>query len=355
MPDATRRSKQLAAPPASALPDFPANLLEFQRMFPDEEACRRYLELMRWPSGFTCERCGVSEDPLRLATRTGVLKCRSCLQHTRLTAGTIMQDTRTPLQVWFWAAYLVSTQTSGISALELQKQLGIARYETAFQMLHKLRASMVRPDRDPIGAQWPIEMDIVFVGGKHKGGGSGKTDKAPVIIAVEIRQKELRDPQTGKLVKRALAGRVRLRKLPNKSAAQVDRFSKDCIAPGAHIATDDGGEFEGLALCGYHHQPLPMLGNRARMDAWLPLVSAVTANLKAWLDGTFHGVSKPHLQAYLNEFMFRFNRRFYRPMSFRTLLGLGLHRTGPTYRGLYDRESAHIENPPADAVGASTG
>jgi hypothetical protein len=250
---------------------------------------------------------------------------------------------------------LVSTQTSGISALELQKQLGIARYETAFQLLHKLRAAMVRPDRDPIGVQWPIEMDITFVGGKHKGGGSGRTDKAPVIIAVEVRQKEVRDPQTGRVVKRALAGRVRLRKLPDKSAASVDRFAKDCIAPGARIATDDGGEFEGLPLCGFHHQPLPMLGNRARMDAWLPLVSTITANLKAWIDGTFHGVSKPHLQAYLNEFMFRFNRRFYRAVSFRTLLGLGINRTGPTYRGLYDRDWVHLENPPADADCSSTG
>lgn len=355
MSGAARRQKQITPPSAPPLPDFPANLLEFQRMFPDEGACRHYLELMRWPSGFTCERCGASEEPLRLATRIGVFKCRSCLQHTRLTAGTIMQDTRTPLQVWFWAAYLVSTQTAGISALELQKQLGIARYETAFQMLHKLRTAMVRPDQDPIGTQWPIEMDIVFVGGKHKGGGPGKTDKAPVIIAVEVRQKELRNPQTGKIVKRALAGRVRLRKLPDKSAAQVNRFAKDCIAPGAHIATDDGGEFEGLSGSGFHHHPLPMLGNRARMDAWLPLVSTVTANLKAWLDGTFHGVSKPNLQTYLNEFMFRFNRRFYRAMSFRTLLGLGIRRSGPTYREVYDRDWVPSENPPADAGGASTG
>lgn len=338
MSDANRRQKQAAPTSVTPLPDFPANLLEFHRMFPDEAACRRYLERMRWPSGFSCERCGASEEPLRLATRTGVLKCRSCLHQTRLTAGTIMQGTRTPLQVWFWATYLVATQTSGISALELQKQLGIARYETAFVMLHKLRAAMVRPDQDPIGAQWPVEMDIAFVGGQHKGGGSGKTNKAPVILAVEVRQKELRDPQTGKIVKRAMAGRLRVRMLPDKSAAQVNRFAQDCIAAGAHIATDDGGEFEGLPGCGYHHQPLAMLGNRARMDAWLPLVSTITANLKAWLDGTFHGVSKPHLQAYLNEFMFRFNRRFYRPMSFRTLLGLGIHRTGPSYQKLYERD-----------------
>jgi hypothetical protein len=250
---------------------------------------------------------------------------------------------------------LVATQTPGISALELKKKLGIARYETAFQLLHKLRAAMVRPDRDPIGADWPIEMDIAFVGGKHKGGGPGKTKQVPVIVAVEVRQREVRDAQTGKVVKCAVAGRVRLRKLPNKSAAQVDRFAKDCIAPGACIRTDDGGEFENLLQNGYNHQPLPMLHIRARMDAWLPMLSTVTANLKAWLDGTFHGVTKPHLQAYLNEFMFRFNRRFYRAVSFRTLLGLGVHRTGPTYRGLYDREWVHRDHPLAEAESVLTG
>lgn len=101
------------------------------------------------------------------------------------------------------------------------------------------------------------------------------------------------------------------------------------------IRSDDGGEFETLSSCGYQHQPLPMRGDRTRMDAWLPLVSTVTAHLKAWLDGTFHGVGKQHLQAYLNQFMFRFNRRFYRALSFRTLLQLGSLRLGPTYRSLY--------------------
>lgn len=259
-----------------------------------------------------------------------------------MTAGTIMHRTKTPIQVWFWAAYLVATQTPGISALEAQKKLGIARYETAYQVMQKLRSAMMRPGRDQIGDKWPLEMDITYIGGKHKGGVQGKTNKAPVIVGVEVRRKEGINPQTGKR-QRTLAGRMRLRKLPNKSATSVDKFVKDCIAHGATITTDDGTEYANLNALGYAHRPIAMRGDRAKMDLWLPMVSTVTANLKAWIDGTFHGVRKPHMQAYLNEFMFRFNRRFYRPVSFRTLLWLGTQHTGPTYRELYDGDWVHPE------------
>jgi hypothetical protein len=350
-----RPTDQRRIVPSAQLLEFPTNLLEFQRMFPDEAACLSYLQRLRWPSGFTCEACATVGEPFMLATRPRVVKCRACERETSVTAGTILHGTKTSLLVWFWAVFLVATQTPGISALELQKKLGIPRYETAFQLLHKLRAAMVRPDLDPIGAEWPTEMDISFVGGKHKGGGSGRTHKLPLIIAVERRRNQRRDPETGKIVERALAGRVRLRQVQNKSGAVVEKFAKDCIAPGAVIATDDGGEFESLASCGYRHQPLPMLGNRSRMDAWLPMVSTVTANLKTWLDGTFHGVRPQHLQAYLNEFMFRFNRRFYRAVSFRTLLGLGSIHVGPTYRSLYDGDWIHRDTPTSDAGCGKTG
>lgn len=320
------------------LPEFPANLLEFQRMFPDEAACLSYLRELRWPGGFACACCGSVGEPFTLQTRPRVLKCRVCQRETSVTAGTILHGTKTSLLVWFWAAYLVATQTSGISALELQKQLGIGDYETAFVLLHKLRAAMVGSDLDPIGAQWPTEMDIAFVGGKHKGQGSGRTQRLPVIIAVEVRRRQRHAPQAGKLAERALAGRIQLRHVPNTTASFVETFAKECIAPGAVIRTDDGGEFEALRTCGYQHQPLAIRGHDSRIDAWLPLVSTVTGMLKAWLDGTFHGVGKQHLQAYLNEFMFRFNRRFHRALSFRTLLGLGAVRLGPTYRSLYNRD-----------------
>jgi hypothetical protein len=248
-----------------------------------------------------------------------------------------MHRSKTSILVWFWAAYLVATQTPGISAMELQKKLGITRYETAFQLLHKLRAAMVRPNRDTIGAEWPLEMDIVFVGGIHKGGVQGMTDKTPVIIAVEVRRREIRDHKDGnKILRSALAGRVRLQQLPDKSAASVDKFAKDCIAQGAVIVSDDGTEFTNLLSLDFDHRPVPMRGDRAKMDRCLPMISRVTANLKTWIDGTFHGVRKQHLQAYLDEFMFRFNRRFYRSVSFQTLLQLGALHAGPTYREIYD-------------------
>lgn len=132
-----------------------------------------------------------------------------------------------------------------------------------------------------------------------------------------------------------LTGRIRLQILPTKSAASVDKFAKDCIAPSAVIVSDDGTKFTNLLGLGYDHRPEPMRGDRAKMDRYLPMISRVTTNLKTWIDGTFHGVGKHHLQTYLNEFMFRFNRRFYRQMSFRTLLGLGALRNSQTYQELY--------------------
>jgi hypothetical protein len=314
----------------------PITHLDFQRMFPDETACLLYLERVRWPSGFVCEKCSASGEPFRFAARPRVLKCRVCQQDASVTAGTVMHRSKTSIHIWFWAAYLIAAQTPGVSALELQKRLGIRRYETAFQLLHKLRAIMVRPDRDKIGTEWPLELDIVFVGGKHKSGVQGITDQTPVIIAVEIRHQEFRDSKTKKLITRTLAGRTRLQTLPNKSAASVDKFVRDCIAPGAVISSDSGTEFSNLLALGFDHRPVPMRGDRAKMDSYLPMISRVTANLKTWIDGIFHGVGKYHLQTYLNEFMFRFNRRFFRGVSFRTLLGLGTLHSGVTYQEIYD-------------------
>lgn len=322
---------------ASNLPfESPATYLDFQRMFPDETSCLQYLERLRWPNGFFCEKCSSTGEPFRLSTHPRKLKCRSCHHVESVTADTVMHRSKTDIHVWFWAAYLIAVQTPGISALELQKRLGITRYETAFQILHKLRAAMVRPDRDKIGADWPIELDIVFVGGKHKSGIQGKTNQTPVIIAVEIRHQEYVNPKTNKLIKRTFAGRARLQALPNKTAAVTNEFVKNCIAPGAVIVSDDGKEFANLRALGYNHQAIPMRGDREKMDTYLPMISKVTANLKIWIDGTFHGIGKHHLQTYLNEFMFRFNRRFFRPVSFQLLLGLGVIRTGLTYREVYE-------------------
>ena len=144
---------------ASSRLECPVTFFDFQRLFPDEAACLRHIEALRWPNGFTCEQCLTSGEPFRFSARLKVLKCRFCHQDTSVTAGTVMHRSKTNTLIWFWSIFLVSTQTPGVSALELQKKLGIARYETAFQILHKLRAEMVRPGRDKIGEKWPIELE----------------------------------------------------------------------------------------------------------------------------------------------------------------------------------------------------
>src|ERR1017187_6837322 len=169
---------------------FPTTLPEFQKVFPNDAACEKYLEAIRWPKGFTCPKCQENVEPYRYATRTSVvLMCKKCKANTSLTAGTVMQSTHMPLSVWFWAAYLVTTQTPGQSALQFQRQLGLKRYETAFMILHKLRAGMVRPERDSIGKEYPVEVDECLVGGETKGKGKGVHDKVVVVGAVEADRK----------------------------------------------------------------------------------------------------------------------------------------------------------------------
>ena len=127
---------------------FPKSLPQFQKLFPNNDACARYLEGARWPRGFECPHCGTKGEPFRFEARPGVLRCRHCRRDTSLTANTVMERTHSDLTTWFWAAYLVSSFTDGFSATQFQRQLGLTRYETAFQMLHKLRAGMVRSDRN---------------------------------------------------------------------------------------------------------------------------------------------------------------------------------------------------------------
>ncbi len=145
---------------------FPHSLPEFQRLFPDDAACAAYLEKARWGDGFACPHCGTAGEPFHFENRPGVLRCRKCRQNTGLTVGTVMERSHTPLNVWFWAAYLVASQTPGMSAVQFQRQLGLSRYETAFQILHKLRSGMVRPNQDRIGGRrWPETYRVLALKG----------------------------------------------------------------------------------------------------------------------------------------------------------------------------------------------
>jgi transposase-like protein len=229
------------------------------------------------------------------------------------------------LTQWFWVAYFVATQTPGCSALQLQRQLGIRRYETVWAMLHKLRRAMVHPDREPLKAK--VEVDEAYIGGPEAGlkGGRQLVDKALVVAAVEVRGR--------------VAGRVRLRVVPDASAAALTGFIKANVERGAVILTDGWRGYEPLASLGYRHRPR-IQGDSRRAGKLLPHVHRVFGNLQTWLRGTHHGVGNQHLQVYLDEFTFRFNRRRTPMAAFQTLLGLGTLHRPTTYDQLYGVESS---------------
>ncbi len=221
---------------------FPKSLPQFQKLFPNDAACAAYLEQTRWEKGFVCPLCKVKGEPYRFAARPGVLRCRACRNDTALTAGTVMERTRTPLTAWFWAAYLVASQTPGMSAVQFQRQLGLTRYETAFGILHKLRAGMVRPDQDRIGGIGRKSMSRSMKRGSAEGRAAkagASTDKSLVAAAVEVRR---RKPGTAT---RQAEGRPLRRSSADwpssadRSANSLCGFVESAVMPGSLIVTDD--------------------------------------------------------------------------------------------------------------------
>ena len=314
---------------------FPKSLPEFQRLFPDNESCVAYLLKLRFPDGFICPSCGAIGNPFRFPKRPSVMRCRKCFCNTGLTVGTVMEKSHTPLQIWFWAAYLVASQTTGMSAVQFQRQLGLTRYETAFQILHKLRAGMVRPDQDLIGIEGEhIEADETWIGGRTRGKGRGVHDKVLVACAVEVKRRKVKSPLNKRRNGR-YAGRVRLAVVPDRSAKSLCGFVESSVNKGMSIITDDWSGYSELKKRGFQHLAVAERGDPQVAEEYLPIIHLVFSNLKTWLRGTHHGVSHQHLQAYLNEFTFRFNRRFYPFNAFRSLLGIAGDISAPTYAELY--------------------
>jgi transposase-like protein len=270
--------------------DYPRTLLEFETRFASEEACRRYLVELRWPEGFVCPRCGHGKAWL---TSRGLYHCAGCHRQTSVTAGTIFQDTRKPLRLWFRAMWHVTSQKYGASALGLQRVLGLGSYETAWTWLHKLRRAMVRPGRDRLTSV--IEVDETYVGGAHAGKrGRGAAGKALVVVAVQ---------QEGSGI-----GRIRLRRVPDASFRSLCGAVQEAVEPGQVICTDGLYAYGGLAALGYDHQVVREEGEVGSRP--LPRVHRVASLLKRWMLGTHQGAIRPsHLDYYLDEFTFRFNRR----------------------------------------------
>ena len=271
--------------------EYPRNLTELEASFGTDEACRAYLARLRWPTGFVCPRCGSAKAwPVR-----DLWECGGCGCQTSVTAGTIFQDTQTPLPVWFRAMWWVTTQKNGASALGLQRVLGLKKYETAWTWLHKFRRAMVRPGRDLLTGR--VEVDECYVGGLEEGlPGRLNLKKALVIVAAQ---------EDGPGI-----GRIRMRQIVDASADSLVPFVRDSVEPGSVIHTDGWLGYLPLESKGYKHDVTFMKGKKKTPSELMPRVHRVISLLKRWLLGTHQGaVSHKHLDYYLDEFTFRFNRR----------------------------------------------
>jgi transposase-like protein len=273
--------------------DYPRTFQEFEAWFGSEADCRAYLRRLRWPGGFVCPACGMAEQPAGMSR--GLLRCRACGRQVSLTAGTIFQDTRKPLRTWFLAMWFITSQKNGVSALGLQRVLGLGSYETAWTWLHKLRRAMIRPGRDSL--QGEVEVDETYIGAPEQGmSGRETVGKAIVAIAVEKDGRGF--------------GRLRLRRIQDVSADSLMAFVRSAVVPGATIQTDGWNGYSGLAAFGYRHHVTVISASPDPAHVVMPRVHKVASLLKRWLMGTLQGgIQHQHLDYYLDEFAFRFNRR----------------------------------------------
>jgi len=276
---------------------YPRSEGEFRSWFGTDAACWDYLEWLRWPEGFVCDTCGHSGG-WRLGDRR--IECAGCGCRTSVTAGTIFDRTRTPLTVWFAVAWLFATAKDGISAQSLQRTLELGSYQTGWAILHRLRSVLVRPGRERLSGR--VEVDETFFGGAEPGlrGGRQRGKKTLVVVAVEVNE-----PKG--------FGRCRMRIIPDASAKSLHPFVSEHIEPGATLITDGWQGYAGIEILGYTRERRSQRAVRLAggdFHGLLPGVHRVASLAKRWLLSTHQGsVDDEHLQAYLDEFVFRFNRR----------------------------------------------
>jgi hypothetical protein len=269
--------------------DFPQTLMEMESRFSNDEACRQYLFALRWPEGFTCPRCG-GKHAWQMSR--GLWLCEDCRFQVSVTAGTIFQDSHLPMTTWFWAMWYITSQKNGVSALGLQRMLGLGSYKTAWAVLHKLRRAMVRPGRDRL--KGIIEVDETYWGSVEKGViGRLTEDKALIIVAAE---------EDGNGI-----GRIRLRHILDLTTVSLHGFITESIEPGSTVRTDGLHAYLGLEGYVYARQ---VQRHQPEGEHLLPRAHRVVSLLKRWVLGTHQGaIGHTHLDYYLDEFTFRFNRR----------------------------------------------
>ncbi|MBR8189241.1 IS1595 family transposase [Burkholderia vietnamiensis] len=306
--------------------DYPQTWSQFEDWFATETDCVRYLEQLRWPDGFVCPKCSVAQMPYR--SSRGRLICRACHHPATVTAGTIFDKTRTPIKVWLAAAWHITSQKSGMSALGLQRVLGFGSYQTAWTILHRFRRAMVRPGRERLKGVVEVDQSYLAIQERRAplAGSSVKrrTTKVIVIIAVEILE-----PKG--------FGRIRLRQIEAESIASVEPFVREVVEPGSVLRTDGAAIYRALHE-DYVHEPTALNSQMPEgIPAHIPLpgVHRVASLLKRWLLGTHQGAVKPaQLEHYLDEFVFRFNRRASRSrgLLFYRLLQQAVQTESVTYR-----------------------
>jgi len=270
--------------------DYPETLMEFERRFANDDACRDYLFARRWPEGFVCPRCSGQEA---WPSQRNLWVCCQCQYQASVIAGTIFQDTHLPLRTWFRAMWHVTSQKNGASALGLQRVLGLGSYKTAWAMLHKLRRAMVRPGRDRVAGT--VEVDETYWGSEERGVIGRHTEKKALIaIAAQA---------DGKRV-----GRIRMKRIPDAKRSTLHGFIAQAVEPGSRVQTDGLNAYRQLQ--GYTHDRVIQRDQEPGADPLLPRVHLVASLLKRWLLGTHQGaIGHDHLDYYLDEFVFRFNRR----------------------------------------------
>lgn len=283
-----------------------ADLLTIQRRFPTDLACRKYLARHRWPQGFWCPRCGATRAG-RHQPR-GLYQCKGCRAQVSLTAGTIFHKTRTPLRTWFWLILLMGANKHGVSMLEAQRLLRIGSYQTIWTMAHKIRTAMAQRDsRYQLAGL--IELDDAEFGHRvEKDGTRRYKPTGPKTVRIAVSRTRTGGPAFARLEVAEPAGTL-----------HAQAMAARAFAPSARLRTDGGLAFPALTELGHRHDPHPKM-TPAEMDRWLPWVSTITANVKRFLVGTHHLEAPTHLQRFLDEFAYRFNRRWFTGQSFDRLL-----------------------------------
>ena len=311
--------------PGDLIKGLPSDLPTFVSRFGRDAQCRAYVVRARWPEGFRCVGCGhgrAYSHKKRL-----IEECAGCGKQHSLLAGTIFEQTKTGLSKWFLAIYLVTSSKGGISAMELKRQMGFGSYQTAWSWLHKIRRAMVRPGRAPLTAR--VEADETYVGGPKPGKpGRGAAGKTKVAGAVESGR--------GKARGRRL-GRLRLAVVEDTSAESLEGFLSRNVAKPATVITDGWSGYLGLDAAGYTHEPHNLSATSDDAASQLPAIHLVFSLAKRWLLGTHHGaVGEKHLAAYLDEFVFRFNRRTAKSIShrFARVIQQAVLTRPTTYRGI---------------------